>query len=592
MVEMAGSEQIGTDFDPRLLYEASRAAFHQGNLAKAILLADQILEGTYYSQPACIWAATLKLEAKEWRRVIEIGRIGLTKGNSANLLGILGQAHYALSEFSLAESALQGAIRMQPGYAPWMFHLARVLLRVDREFEALEILEAALRMAPDGFGLNRTAQLELSFGDAAAALGHALGAIDMLPNDATGHILAAKCLMELARDGEADDHWKKAAELSPNTAEEIQLIRVRYERELGQFPKASRRLDSLKIAHPNSVRIGAMALETSRCSGEDLPQIRRMESLLSENSITLGERIHLEYALGKALDDLGLYDGAMQHFNAANALSFQGMNPTRTFDRTKYALEVQARKDTFTEKVISRAAEIGISSESPIFVMGMIRSGTTLLEQILSRHPLVQGAGEQKFWPSLDSKLIDLPNRHLKESAIQQAASTYLRLLKRFHPSAQRVVDKQPGNLLLAGALHVAFPQARIIYVVRNPRDNAVSIWNTNIETSAPFVHDKGHLAFAIKQHEALRRHWEEVVPSNRFTTLSYESLVTDPESSIRRMLDFCGLPWSQACLTPDENHGRVITPSLWQVRQPIYQSSIGRWKNYEPWLGDFKELT
>jgi hypothetical protein len=203
----------------------------------------------------------------------------------------------------------------------------------------------------------------------------------------------------------------------------------------------------------------------------------------------------------------------------------------------------------------------------------------------------VAGAGEQKFWIGLDAKLVDYENRRLRKEVLREAAATYMRLLSRYRAGAMRVVDKQPGNLLLAGALHIAFPDARIIYMRRDPLDNAISIWNTNIQTSTSFVHDKGNLVFALQRYDDLMRHWAEVLPSDRFMTLSYESLVVDQEASTRKVLEFCGLPWSDACLTPEKGQGRVITPSLWQVRQPVYRTSIGRWRNYEPWLGEFRQL-
>ena len=301
--------------------------------------------------------------------------------------------------------------------------------------------------------------------------------------------------------------------------------------------------------------------------------------------------MNLEYALGKSFDDLGRYEEAMIHFDRANAIGLQTITARGGLDRAKYADDIQTRKEIFSRSNLGRASGTGIYDETPIFVVGMIRSGTTLLEHILGRHPLVSGAGEQNFWIGLESKLIDFDNRRLRDRVLSEAATTYMRLLDRYRGSARRVVDKQPGNLLLAGALHVAFPEARIVYMHRDPLDNAISIWNTNVQTSVPFVHDKGNLAFAMRQHDGLMHHWEEVLPTDRFMTLSYESLVIDQEACTRKVLEFCGLPWTDACLSPEKSKGRVVTPSLWQVRQPVYRTSIGRWKNYEPWLGELVQL-
>jgi len=167
-----------------------------------------------------------------------------------------------------------------------------------------------------------------------------------------------------------------------------------------------------------------------------------------------------------------------------------------------------------------------------------------------------------------------------------------LRLLKGFaKDGAKRVVDKQPGNLILAGALHIAYPNARIIHMKRHPVDTAVSIWTTHIRTSTRFVNHKGNIAFAFHEHDRLMQHWRETIPSDRFLDVSYESLISDRERTTRQMLEFCGLTWSDSCLEPEKNKKLVITPSLWQVRQPVYRTSIDRWKNYEPWLGEFGQL-
>jgi hypothetical protein len=305
----------------------------------------------------------------------------------------------------------------------------------------------------------------------------------------------------------------------------------------------------------------------------------------------MSDRKSLEYAAGKGLDELGRFERAMRHFDRANEIGFESIRARGGFDQAAYSEMLQARIEVFSKENIDRIRSLGSEPESPIFVVGMIRSGTTLLEQILARHPGLVGAGEQKLWIAADRKLLDLANRTLNEEVLSETAATYKRLLNRYGKGTKRVVDKQPGNLLLVGAIYVAFPNARIVYMHRDALDNAVSIWNTNIQTSVPFVHHKGNLAFALREHGAVMRHWSEVLPADRLLVLSYESLVLDQEASTRRVLGFCDLPWDEACLTPENGTGRVITPSLWQVRQPVYRSSVGRWKNYEPWLGDLMKL-
>ena len=589
---MAGSGAVGMANDPSALYEQSRAALQNGNLAKAISIADQILKLTNWAPFACAWAANLRLEARDWRRAIEYAQRGLSKGRSAALFGIQGEAYLALSELGMAELSLREAIKDQPNHAPWWFHLARLLLRMDREFEAMEALTKGVAITPDSGCLIRLAHLELLFGDPVAAFANVIHGLELDPGDVIGNTIAAKSLMELGRVDEANNYWRKAADLAGSNAEEVDLIRVRFLREQGQFVDATSSLQRIVEAHPDSPRAHALMADSRRCSESDLPLIERMESLAAKKlNLSSGERMNLEYSLGKAFDDLGRFEEAMRHFDRANAIGYEALVADGGFDRSNYAAMLKARKEVFSRINIEEAATTGIRDETPIFVMGMMRSGTTLMEQILARHPLVAGAGEQKFWIGLDAKLIDFDERRVRNELLGDAAATYQRLLARYGAGAERVVDKQPGNLLLAGLLHMAFPEARIIYMVRHPLDNAISIWNTNIQTSTSFVHNKGNLAFAIRQYEELMRHWVEVLPADRFMTLSYESLVMDQEVNTRKVLEFCRLPWDDGCLSPEKSQGRVVTPSLWQVRQPVYNTSIGRWKNYEPWLGELRQL-
>ena len=153
------------------------------------------------------------------------------------------------------------------------------------------------------------------------------------------------------------------------------------------------------------------------------------------------------------------------------------------------------------------------------------------------------------------------------------------------------MTDKNPANRLVYGLIHLAFPSCRIIHMRRNPVDVAISIYTTLIRTGAPLVGNREDIVYALQEHERLVDHWREVLPSDRFLEVPYESLVTDRENETRRMIEFCGLPWNDACMHPEDNLRTVVTPSFWQVRQPVYSGSLNRWKRYEPWLGAFKEL-
>jgi hypothetical protein len=167
----------------------------------------------------------------------------------------------------------------------------------------------------------------------------------------------------------------------------------------------------------------------------------------------------------------------------------------------------------------------------------------------------------------------------------------YLALLQHLAPGHPHVTDKNPGNLMFVGALHLAFPNAHILHIIRNPIDTAISIWTTPMRTSAPFVCNRENIVFAYKEYLRLMDHWRSVVPESRLRDFRYESLIEDPATSTRQMTDFLGLDWEEACIHPENNRHAVRTPSFWQVRQPLYKSSTERWRRYEPWLGAFRDL-
>ena len=222
-----------------------------------------------------------------------------------------------------------------------------------------------------------------------------------------------------------------------------------------------------------------------------------------------------------------------------------------------------------------------------------MRSGTTLAEQILSSHPEVGGAGELLFWPEnagSSEKVFD-PNGELDTTRLQNLTRDYLDLLGRLAPGKPHVVDKMNTNYLLLGLLHVALPDARVIHMRRHPVDTCLSIWATPVARDVDLCGDKGNVVFAYRQYLRVMAHWRSMLPADRLLDVQYEELVSDREAVTRRMVEFCGLDWDEACMRPEENVRSVKTPSVWQVRQPVYKTSMARWKKYEPWLGPFAEL-
>jgi hypothetical protein len=221
----------------------------------------------------------------------------------------------------------------------------------------------------------------------------------------------------------------------------------------------------------------------------------------------------------------------------------------------------------------------------------MIRSGTTLMEHVLSCHPEVGAAGEQAYWATNDAKIVDYREGSIDEWTLKSNAHAYLHLIQEVAGDHPKITDKNPANVLTLGLIHVAFPNARIIHMIRNPVDTMLSIWMTAIRNPPPFACDKDNIVFAYKQYLRAMEHWRSVLPADRLLEVHYEDLVSNQEHETRRVLDFLGLAWNEACGIPEKSARVVKTPSLWQVRQKIHTGSMNKWKDYEPWLGPFKEF-
>jgi hypothetical protein len=247
--------------------------------------------------------------------------------------------------------------------------------------------------------------------------------------------------------------------------------------------------------------------------------------------------------------------------------------------------------DLYTPEYFARHAALGVADETPVFVLGMPRSGTTLVEQIVSSHPLVGAAGEREYWVRSGRAWDESGADGLTEAVIHRLADDYLAELRRVAPDAARITDKLPYNFLWIGLIHLALPNARIIHCRRHPVDTCLSIYFAHFARRASFGSDRGDLVCEYRQYQRLMAHWRAVLPSDRFMEVDYETLVADQEAGTRRLIEFCGLKWDDACLRPEGNRRVVMTASSWQARQPVYRSSVARWRRYEPWLGELREL-
>jgi LPS sulfotransferase NodH len=275
------------------------------------------------------------------------------------------------------------------------------------------------------------------------------------------------------------------------------------------------------------------------------------------------------------------------------------------FDSAAFSIETDRMIDRCNPELMARAPQLGSSDATPVLILGMPRSGTTLVEQIVSMHPEAEGGGELNFWnergaawhrsgagsAGSGNEAPFVTNEIAAREFLAKAAADYLGVLRSIAPKAARVTDKMPFNFLWAGLIHLAFPRAILIHCRRAAVDTALSIHQTHFHPSLAFPTGGAELVAYFRSYQRLTGHWRSVLPADRFLEVDYEELTREPEPVIRRIIAACGLPWRDACLRPESNPRAVKTPSKWQTRQPIYRSSVARWRRYEPWLGPLRDL-
>lgn len=318
-------------------------------------------------------------------------------------------------------------------------------------------------------------------------------------------------------------------------------------------------------------------------------RIETMRKMLSKRGRSEQDRCFLGFALGKALDDIGEFDEAFSSYGIGNKAA------GRHFDGKILSTDLEELRAVFTPEYFAERCAVGSDSEVPTFVIGMPRSGTSLLEQIVASHPLATGAGEIRDIKAINDTLRqraeDLFDHHAKmfthlpylpPEAFRGMAGTYLRRLSDYSEAdTQRVVNKTPNNFMHVGLIATLFPRAKILHAVRDPVDTGLSCYFQNFRVQQSFSFSLAHIVEYTRFYRGCMQHWQATAPV-RIMDVPYERIAGGDQGLVRDVIEFCGLDWDDACLSPQSTDRSVRTASSWQVRQPVYSSSVQRWRNYE----------
>jgi tetratricopeptide (TPR) repeat protein len=503
----------------------------------------------------------------------------------------LGLCYLDLRNFDLAEENFRRAIAGQPKQAPYHHNLARSLQLQGRIQEAIDAFRTTLELDPSSIiTYSSLSKLFVSVNRIEEAIQCSKLAYEIDPNSAKGNVEMAHALLEQSKFAEAEPYLNRALEIDPEGPDANGMMAT-WLQQSGRFQEAEDRLKKVLETRPNwsstylLLASGRKAKDADRTFWTDLSeQFRKTPKAFDDP----GE---INYALGKAYDDLKEYETAIGHYHEANRLAYERQSKILPFRAEAHTLGTDRTIQTFTKEFFERHAGYGRPSDLPILIVGMMRSGTTLTEQILTSHPQIGPGGELSYWMNAGRDIHHNLTDQLDLSQVQRISKDYLRVLRDIVPESPRVTDKMPQNYMALGLIHTAFPNARIIHCRRNPIDNCLSIYFTHLRFSPDFAHKPENIVFVYREYQRLMAHWRSVLPPDRFIEVDYEAIVADREPIVRKLVDFVGLEWDDACLHHEENDRLVRTPSLWQARQPIYKTSSERWRNYEPWLGEFRSL-
>jgi len=458
----------------------------------------------------------------------------------------LGNVRYAQGNLAGAVECYQRALALKPDYVDAHNNLGTALLSQDRIQEAMARYEQALALNP---------------------------------NYAAAHNNLGNALMKLERIDEAQAHYERALALKPDYANAHNNM-GNVLKEKGQFEDAMAHYTRAIQIKPDHAEAHLNRTELKHFERGDA-DLAALESLAASGDLPPDKALYVHFALAKALDDVGDYDRAWEHLRQANTLKRGQIDY-----QEDQAMELVERiRAVFGRDLLERFRGAGHPSAAPIFVLGMPRSGSTLVEQILASHPQIHAAGELTILEKMEYRSFADQIAELDGDGLRRLGETYLSRLPDISANVVRIIDKLPGNFLRIGFIRLILPNARIIHTTRHPLDTCLSCYFKLFTNGLLFSYDLGELGRYYRSYSELMRHWRSVLPEGAMLDVHYEDVVEDLEQQARRLIEYCGLPWDQRCIGFYRHSRPVRTASSVQVRQPLFRGSLDRWLHYESGL-------
>ena len=564
----------------QMLVEALRL-LRAGQPARAGELCDQVLALDPRQADALHMGGAVALQLGQPAKAAErLGRLTALKPRDPAALSDYGLALQQLGRLVEAEAALTGALRQRREFPEAWVNLGNVLAAASRDSEAADCYAEALRQRP-AFpeAHNNLALAQLRLGLPAAALAGAQQALQLRPGMIEAQQTMAGALDALGRPDDAIAVCRDIIGRRPRYAAawyDLGNIELHYGR-LDDAAAHFREALALDPSHGEWHRMLANIVRHRRGDAE----IAAMQRLDAQPATSDAERLHLAFGLGKALEDTGAHAAAFDHFVAGNQLKRQRLAYASADSDALFA-DIKA---AFTPELLARHAGSGTPDATPIFVLGMPRSGTSLVEQVIASHPDVRGGGEFTLLNRLVGSLGE--GRHgpfrfgtlldrIDDARLRALGEDYVREVRALSASARHITDKTPGNFLLIGMIRLLLPNAKIIHCRRDPVDTCLSIFKTYFGADGlRYAYDLGQIGHYYALYADLMAHWEKLLPG-AVHDIGYEALVADFDAEAPRLLAACGLDWREECRNFFNTARSVQTASSAQVRRPIYSTSVG----------------